>query len=155
MTHLIRRLVSLFFNYQNKLMYYYRIGRWFREHGIPILPLMMENRIKRKFACWVSLSAVIADSVRFPHPTGIVIGVGASIGPGTVVFQQVTLGGRQLGDGKKNLYPQVGSNCTIFAGAKILGGVTIGDGATIGANAVVLVDVPAGRVAVGIPARIL
>jgi serine O-acetyltransferase len=83
-----------------------------------------------------------------PHPNGIVIHPGAVIGVNCLIFQQVTIGGRE-GRG----LPVIEGHVDIGAGAKILGNVKIGAHARIGANAVVLQSMPAGAVAVGIPAR--
>lgn len=84
-----------------------------------------------------------------PHPNGIVIHPGASIGPNCLIFQQVTIGSRGPGD-----VPIIGGHVDIGAGAKILGAIKIGHHSKVGANAVVLCDVPDNSVAVGIPANI-
>lgn len=85
-----------------------------------------------------------------PHPNGVVIHPDARVGPNCLIFQQVTLGTLASGGA-----PIVGGPVNIGAGAKLLGQIVIGDHAKIGANAVVLVDVPAGAVEVGGPARCL
>jgi len=97
----------------------------------------------------ISLGTQIGGGLLLPHPNGIVIHPETIIGPNCLIFQQVTLG---AGDGGA---PRVGGHVDIGTGAKILGGVTIGDHSKIGANAVVLTDVPAFATAVGIPARII
>jgi serine O-acetyltransferase len=86
-----------------------------------------------------------------PHPNGVIIHPEVRMGPNCMIFQQVTLGTNRGGDG----VPVLGGHVDIGPGARVLGPVTIGDHAVIGANAVVLQDVPAGAVAVGVPARIL
>ena len=88
-------------------------------------------------------------NLRLPHPTGVVIHCDVVIGDDCMVMQQVTLG--QLAAGG---VPVIGSRVYFGSGAKVLGPVQIGDGAKIGANAVVLRDVPAGATAVGVPAKI-
>ena len=93
--------------------------------------------------------------LRLKHPVGIVIGSGVSIGEHVTIFQNVTLGGRRMGDGGGEKYPSIGDGTVIFAGAVVLGDVRIGKNCTIGANAVVLQDVPEGATAVGVPARVL
>jgi serine O-acetyltransferase len=98
----------------------------------------------------ISINSQLGGGLLLPHPNGIVIHPGAIIGPNCLIFQQVTIGSR----GDKGL-PVIGGHVDIGAGAKILGGVKIGDHAIIGANAVVLQDVPAGKTAVGIPAKII
>jgi serine O-acetyltransferase len=86
------------------------------------------------------------------HGMGVVIGETAEVGDDVMLYHGVTLGGRSLKRVKR--HPTVGNNVTIGAGARVLGPVFIGDGAQIGANAVVVRDVPAGAVATGVPATI-
>ncbi len=94
--------------------------------------------------------AQIASSARFPHPSGIVVHRDAVIGERCLVMQQVTLG--QTGDSGA---PTLEEDVYIGAGAKVIGELTIGARARIGANAVVLKDVPADATAVGVPAKII
>jgi serine O-acetyltransferase len=94
--------------------------------------------------------ATIGERLMLPHPNGVVVHANAVIGDDCMIMQQVTIG--ELSDGHA---PVIGSRVYIGAGAKILGKVIIGDDARIGANAVVLCDVPPNSTAVGIPARIL
>jgi serine O-acetyltransferase len=98
--------------------------------------------------------ARIGRHVFIDHGMGIVIGETAEIGDGSTIYQGVTLGGTSTARGAKR-HPTLGRNVIVGAGAKILGGFTIGDGARIGSNAVVVKEVPAGATAVGNPARIL
>lgn len=95
----------------------------------------------------IPLNCNIGGGLLIPHPNGIVIHPHASIGPNCLIFQQVTLGTLAQGG-----TPVLGGHVDLGAGAKILGNVRIGDHAVVGANAVVLHDVPARAVAVGIPA---
>jgi len=85
---------------------------------------------------------------------GVVVGETAEIGDGCTIYQGVTLGGTSLYKGTKR-HPTLGKDVVVSAGAKVLGGFTVGDGAKIGSNAVVIKPVPAGATAVGIPARII
>lgn len=98
----------------------------------------------------IPINSTIAGGLQIPHPNGIVIHPEAKIGPNCLIFQQVTIGSRAGGSP-----PTIGGNVVIGAGAKILGPVNIGDHVQIGANAVVLIDVPTGKVAAGIPAKVL
>lgn len=98
----------------------------------------------------IPLNSNIGGGLMIPHPNGIVIHPSAVIGPNCFILQQVT-----LGTGAAGGTPTIGAGVLIGAGAKILGPVFIGDEAKIGANAVVLGDVPARTSAVGIPAKIL
>jgi serine O-acetyltransferase len=86
------------------------------------------------------------------HGHGIVVNQNVRAGSGCQLYQQVTLGVDWRGS---TAGPVLGNRVAVLAGAKIIGGITIGDDAIVGANAVVLADVPAGRVAVGVPARIV
>jgi len=96
--------------------------------------------------------ATIGRRFFIDHGMGVVIGETAIVGDDVMIYHQVTLGGRSLQRVKR--HPTVGDRVTIGAGARVLGDITIGDDAQIGANSVVTKDVPAGSVAVGIPAQI-
>jgi len=98
--------------------------------------------------------AKIGRRVFLDHGLGIVIGETTEIGDDCTIYQGVTLGGTSLYKGVKR-HPTLGKGVVISAGAKVLGGFTVGDGARVGSNAVVLKEIPAGATAVGIPARIL
>ncbi|WP_157109088.1 serine acetyltransferase [Cryobacterium arcticum] len=89
------------------------------------------------------------------HPNGIVVGRGAKIGANCTLLQQVTLGERYLDQRGPSAYPTLEDGVTVGAGARLLGGIVIGQGSNIGANSVVLIDVPPGHSAVGSPARVL
>ena len=84
---------------------------------------------------------------------GIVIGETSIIGDNVTIYHGVTLGGVSLEKGKR--HPTIENNVIIGAGAKILGNITIGDNSKIGANSVILKDVPKNSVAVGIPGKII
>jgi serine O-acetyltransferase len=98
----------------------------------------------------IPLNCRLGGGLLLPHPNGVVIHPAATLGPNCLLFQQVTIGA-----GSRPGHPVIGGHVDIGAGAKVLGGVTIGDHACIGANAVVTRDVPAHATAVGIPARVL
>jgi serine O-acetyltransferase len=99
-------------------------------------------------------AAFIGERVFFDHAMGVVVGETAQIGDGCTIYQGVTLGGTSLYKGVKR-HPTLGKDVVVGAGAKVLGGFTVGDGARIGSNAVVVKPVPAGATAVGNPARII
>ena len=98
--------------------------------------------------------AQIGRRVFLDHGLGIVIGETTQIGDDCTIYQGVTLGGTSLYKGVKR-HPTLGKDVVISAGAKVLGGFTVGDGARVGSNAVVLKEIPPGATAVGIPARVL
>jgi serine O-acetyltransferase len=94
--------------------------------------------------------AAIGRRLFIDHGTGIVVGETAEIGDDVLMYQGVTLGGRALSKTKR--HPTIGNHVMLGAGAKILGPITIGDDSAVGANAVVVRDVPPRSVAIGIPA---
>ena len=103
----------------------------------------------------IAAGATLGDGVWFAHPVGCVIGPDVAVGARVKLLGSVTLGNVEGGKHPRQGSPQIESDVVIGAGARILGPVRIGSGASIGANAVVTSDVPAGRVAVGIPARLV
>ncbi len=98
-------------------------------------------------------AAWIECGVFIDHGTGVVIGETAEVHKGTVIYQGVTLGGTGKERGKR--HPTIMENVTLSAGAKVLGGFTVGEGAKIGAGAVVLKEVPPYATVVGVPGRIV
>lgn len=127
--------------------------RW-RAGGRWLAPFRLLAVLRHRFWSAVSgadipLTCQIGGGLRLPHPNGVVIHPDARIGPNCLIFQQVTLGTVESGG-----TPVVGGHVDIGAGAKLLGPVVIGDDAVIGANAVVVRDVPPDHVATGIPARV-
>ncbi|GIO39773.1 MULTISPECIES: serine O-acetyltransferase [Paenibacillus] len=97
--------------------------------------------------------AVIGERLFIDHGMGVVIGETCEIGDDVVIYQGVTLGGSGKEKGKR--HPTIGNNVVIGSGAKILGSFTVGDQSNIGANSVVLKEVPAGSTVVGIPGKIV
>ncbi len=97
----------------------------------------------------IPLNAKIGGGLMIPHPNGIVIHPDAAIGPNCLILQQVT-----IGNGLKPGLPVIEGHVDIGAGAKIIGNIRIGAHARIGANAVVISDVPEASTAVGIPAKV-
>jgi serine O-acetyltransferase len=98
--------------------------------------------------------ATIGERVFIDHGMGVVIGETAEIGDDCTIYHGVTLGGTSLYKGAKR-HPTLGRGVVVGAGAKVLGGFTVGEGARIGSNAVVTKPVPAGATAVGNPARVI
>lgn len=127
-----------------------------RQRGGKFLQLARyyELRLRKEYACHIAYKANFGSGLRLPHPVGIVVGDGATVGANATIYQNVTIGAARMGDGEKGLYPVIGNNVTIFAGAALIGAIRVGDNAVVAANAVVVKDVPANCVAVGVPATI-
>ena len=132
----------------------HRRAHWFWEHGFKWLGRFVSHIGRFLTGIEIHPGAVIGQRVFFDHAMGVVVGETAEIGDGCTIYQGVTLGGTSLYKGAKR-HPTLGKNVVVSAGAKVLGGFTVGDNAKIGANAVVIKPVPAGATAVGIPARII
>lgn len=130
-----------------------RLGQYFHGRRWRWAFRWTARTLRREFGCFVQPTAVIGPGLKLPHPNGIVIGSGVRIGAKCIIYQQVTLGGARRGDFQSNAYPGVGDRVTLFTGAKVLGAISIGDDAQIGANAVVLRDVPPAHSAAGVPAQ--
>ncbi|MCH7614315.1 MAG: serine acetyltransferase [Nitrospinae bacterium] len=130
----------------------YRIFRWFLERHIPTQPFrfLIERFIEITTGISIPAQVQIGKGLRIHHFGGIVIHSDVVIGAGCTIYQGVTLGDLGGWGGA----PQIGNQVLIGAGAKVLGGITVGDYCRIGANAVVRTSVPAGCLAVGIPAVI-
>lgn len=115
----------------------------------------VSNRLQRKYGVFISHLSVITETLRLPHPVGIVVGRGVRLGERVTIFQNVTIGAARIGDWRDDSYPSIGDDTVIFAGAVIVGEIKIGSKCVIGANAVVTSDVPDHTTAVGVPARLL
>lgn len=131
----------------------YYAGRWCLKRGFSPGARFCEFLSLVLFSCLVPASTSIGKGLRLGHRgVGVVISKHASLGDDCLVRAHVVIGGS---GGSRRGAPVIEDGVQIGVGAKILGPVTIGSGSVIGANAVVISDVPAGVTAVGIPARIL
>mgnify|MGYP000873564995 CR=1 FL=1 len=136
-----------------KAIVYHRITHKLYLKNRLFLARMISQRARRITGIEIHPGAKIGENLFIDHGMGIVIGETAEIGDDVIIFHGVTLGGIGGDKGEKR-HPTIEDGVVIGAGAKILGPITIGRGAKIGANAVVLEDVPAYATAVGIPAKI-
>ena len=132
----------------------HRRAHWCWNHGFRWLGRFVSHLSRGLTGIEIHPGAKIGERVFFDHAMGVVIGETAEVGDGCTIYQGVTLGGTSLYKGSKR-HPTLGRDVVVSAGAKVLGGFTVGDGAKIGSNAVVIKPVPAGATAVGIPARII
>jgi len=120
---------------------------------LSILYRSLYRKIRNTYGIDLPYSVKLGRRVVIEHESGIIIHGNCTIGDDCIIRQGVTLGNRYLEKPLES--PQLGDRVNVGAGAKILGKVNLGDDVNIGANAVVLSDVPAGKTAVGIPAKIL
>jgi serine O-acetyltransferase len=145
---------ELLFNYPGLwALFFYRIANRLYRRGWRFVPRFISAMGQFLTTVDIHPAATIGCRVFIDHGVGVVIGETAEIGDDVLIYQQVTLGGVSLSHGKR--HPTVENNVVIGAGAKVLGNITLGEGCKIGANSVVVKDVPPKATAVGIPARIL
>ena len=134
---------------ESKIIKFYRLSHKLYSKKVPFIPKVMTRLIRIFFSAEIPSSCVLGKGVQLKHGgLGIVIHDEAIIGENTIIYQHVTIGGRE-----HRGTPIIGSNVYIGAGACILGNIHIGDDAKIGANAVVVQDVPVGMTVVGVPAK--
>jgi serine O-acetyltransferase len=128
----------------------YRIFRWFYERGIPTQPLrfIVERLTEITTGISIPTQAELGKGLRIHHFGGIIVHSETVIGEDCTIYHGITLGDLGGWGGA----PRIGNQVVIGAGAKILGRIEIGDRCYIGANAVVRTSVPAGCIAVGVPA---
>ncbi len=131
----------------------YRVSHWLKAHRVPFLPRFLSQLARWLTGIEIHPSAKIGRGFFIDHGMGVVIGETAEIGDFVTLFQGVTLGGTGKERGKR--HPTVGNHVVIGAGAKILGGISIGDNVKIGANSVVLKNVAANSTVIGVPARVV
>ncbi|HEX8976494.1 MAG TPA: serine O-acetyltransferase [Solirubrobacteraceae bacterium] len=127
----------------------HRVAHALHGLGVPLLPRVIAAVARSLTGIEIHPAARIGDGFFIDHGMGVVIGETAEIGSDVTLYQGVTLGGTGFSTGKR--HPTVQDNVTIGSGAKLLGPVTIGHGAKIGANTVVIHDVPPHSTVVGNP----
>ena len=127
----------------------HRVSHALNSASVPLLPRMIAYISRMATGIEIHPAARIGAELFIDHGTGVVIGETVEIGDRVTLFQGVTLGGTGFSSGKR--HPTVEDNVTIGSGAKLLGPITIGHGAKIGANSVVIHDVPPNSTVVGNP----
>jgi serine O-acetyltransferase len=127
----------------------YRVAHALAQAGVPLAPRLISMLTRAFTGIEIHPAARIGCGLFIDHGAGVVIGETADIGDDVTLYQGVTLGGTGFATGKR--HPTVQDNVTIGSGAKLLGPITIGHGAKIGANSVVITDVPPNSTVVGNP----
>jgi serine O-acetyltransferase len=131
----------------------HRINHALYRAKVPLLPRFLASLSRLFTGIEIDPGATIGKGVFIDHGVGVVIGETAEVGDGCTIYQGVTLGGTSLLRTKR--HPTLGKNVTVGSGAAVLGAITVGDGARIGANSVVVKDVPPNATVVGIPGRVV
>jgi serine O-acetyltransferase len=127
----------------------HRVAHALDDAGLPLLPHVIANVTRVATGVEIHPAARIGDSLFIDHGAGVVIGETAEIGDNVTLYQGVTLGGTGFARGKR--HPTVGNEVVVGSGAKLLGPITVGRAAKVGANSVIIHDVPENSTVVGNP----
>jgi len=148
-----RSFLEILFLYQGlHALVSHRVANFFYKLGLFFLARLISQIARFTTGIEIHPGAQIGKCLFIDHGMGVVVGETSIIGDNVLLYQGVTLGGTGLEKGKR--HPTVGNNVVIGTGAKVLGNITIGDNSYIGANAVVIKDVPPNSTVVGVPGRI-
>jgi serine O-acetyltransferase len=131
----------------------HRVSHALHRAGVPMLPRLVAAATRAVTGIEIHPAAEVGDALFIDHGMGVVVGETARIGANVTLYQGVTLGGTGFATGKR--HPTVQDNVTIGSGAKLLGPITVGHGAKIGANSVVITDVPPNSTVVGNPGHVV
>lgn len=135
----------------SSLMRMYRIMEKLNDKNIPILPGILMRYIRVIYSCDLPVNLKLGKGVVLKHNgLGVVIHPKAIVGENTQIYQNVSIAGRN-----NSGTPIIGKNVFIGCGACILGGISIGDNVSIGANSVVISNIPSDSVVVGIPGKVI
>ncbi|SHH44073.1 serine O-acetyltransferase EpsC [Tepidibacter thalassicus] len=149
-----KNTLDVIFNYPGfHAILIYRFAHFLYKKGFFVIARIISTIARFLTGIEIHPGAKIGKRLFIDHGMGIVIGETAEVGDDVTIFHGVTLGGTGKDKGKR--HPTVGNNVIISAGVKVLGPIKIGDNSKIGANAVVLKDVPSNCTVVGIPGRIV
>ena len=129
----------------------HRVAHALHRAGVPLLPRVVAAVSRSVTGIEIHPAAVIGCGMFIDHGMGVVIGETAEIGDNVTLYQGVTLGGTGFSTGKR--HPTIQDNVTIGSGAKLLGPITVGHGSKVGANTVVIHDVPPNCTVVGNPGQ--
>jgi serine O-acetyltransferase len=131
----------------------YRLAHWFWTHRLYFLGRFTSHLGRALTGIEIHPGAAIGKAFFIDHGMGVVIGETSEIGDNVTLYHGVTLGGTTWRKGKR--HPTIGNNVVVGAGAKVLGPVKIGDNTRIGANSVVISEIPSNSVVVGIPGKVV
>lgn len=131
----------------------HRISHWLWNRGAKVAARALAELTRILTGVDIHPGAALGSGLFIDHATGVVIGETAEVGEDVTLYHGVTLGGSGRDFGKR--HPTIGDRVVVGAGAKILGAIKIGDDSRIGANAVVVKEVPSSSVVVGVPGQII
>jgi serine O-acetyltransferase len=131
----------------------HRINHWLWNRGARLVARVTAEITRILTGVDIHPGAVLGPGLFIDHATGVVIGETAEVGEDVTIYHGVTLGGSGRDAGKR--HPTIGDRVTIGAGAKILGAIKVGDDSRIGANAVVVKEVPSSSVVIGVPGQVI
>jgi serine O-acetyltransferase len=131
----------------------HRIGHWLWNRGARLAARILNEVTRILTGVDIHPGAVLGAGLFIDHATGVVIGETAEVGEDVTIYHGVTLGGSGRDTGKR--HPTIGDRVIIGAGAKVLGAIKIGDDSRIGANAVVVKEVPSCAVVIGVPGQVI
>ena len=131
----------------------HRISHWLWNRGARVAARVFAELTRILTGVEIHPGAILGSGLFIDHSTGVVIGETAEVGDDVTIYHGVTLGGSGNDTGKR--HPTIGDRVIIGAGAKVLGAIKIGDDSRIGANAVVVKEVPSSSVVVGVPGQII
>jgi serine O-acetyltransferase len=129
----------------------HRVSQWLWERGAKVAARTLGEITRILTGVDIHPGAILGSGVFIDHATGVVIGETAEVGDDVTIYHGVTLGGTGGDTGKR--HPTIGDRVIIGAGAKVLGPIKVGDDSRIGANAVVVKEVPSSSVVVGVPGQ--
>ena len=145
---------EVFFLYPGvKAVVHHRVAHFFYKLGVPFLPRAISEFSRFLTGIDIHPGAKIGKNLIIDHGMGVVIGETAEIGDDCLIYHGVTLGGVDLNPVKR--HPTLKNSVVVGAGAKILGNITIGEHSRVGANSVVIKDVPPHSTVTGIPAKLI
>ena len=136
-----------------KAVLLYRIAHFFWSIGMPFIPRYLSDIARELTGIEIHPGAEIGSEFFIDHGSGVVIGETTIIGDNCTIYSGVVLGGTSIK--KEKRHPTIGDNVVIGTGAKVLGPITVSDNVRIGANSVVVNDVPSNSVVVGVPGKIV
>jgi serine O-acetyltransferase len=131
----------------------HRVAHALHDARVPLVPRVIAYSARALTGVEIHPAANVGDGLFIDHGMGVVIGETADVGNDVTLYQGVTLGGTGFATGKR--HPTVGDNVTIGSGAKLLGPIEVGHGAKVGANSVVITDVPPNSTVVGNPGHVV